>query len=530
MGDKTLFQYESEQENTANSAVQAVLNDISQNNADTIAYTNAMLEDLDNISTEDFISVYMGDDWDGSFTDLTGFVESYAQDMASQLQYNSSIIEYFKSNKNIIANDAMTRAGIAQAQNNITLIQNEFNSLTQTVTNFKTFGFSSGSGDYINVAGQALDNLENIVTSMAGLEAQAEMIIEKLEAVPEMVGNIGDYFDKKMEQLSSLMDSDVNLDLMSTFPDAVLEKFLELDVVQDFFLLIKQISSSVTAIMTIIPSIQAPTNLKSTMIVIKQLKAIVAEARLAQDQIDRFSNIVEGLQTNLKKGNYIGFIISAAGGLKFIEKPSSYAAKYPYNSAYTTTGGHLLETDNTPGKERLHVRHKSGTDVEVSPNGDMVAKIKNDFQTVVEKNLEFHSKANMLLLVDKFAEIEAGRVTITAKDAMRLSAPSAVFSTDMLSIIGTDITMATASSTTISSGLSTSVSSIGPVYITSNSAIIMDAPSIIIGQGKCALLSLASSAVINSVAGSVSNSFAGSLNAITATGNVRVTGGLITLN
>lgn len=51
---------------------------------------------------------------------------------------------------------------------------------------------------------------------------------------------------------------------------------------------------------------------------------------------------------------------------------STYDAKYPYNRAEVTESGHEIHYDDTPGKERIRVAHKSGSYFEISPDGKKV--------------------------------------------------------------------------------------------------------------------------------------------------------------
>jgi len=48
------------------------------------------------------------------------------------------------------------------------------------------------------------------------------------------------------------------------------------------------------------------------------------------------------------------------------EMPSAYNTKYPYNTTYTTKSGHAIEIDDTPGHERIHIWHRSGSYEEIS--------------------------------------------------------------------------------------------------------------------------------------------------------------------
>lgn len=61
-----------------------------------------------------------------------------------------------------------------------------------------------------------------------------------------------------------------------------------------------------------------------------------------------------------------------------ISEPSSpYGAEYPKNKVLETESGHLIEIDDTDGSERIHLYHKSGTFIEIHPDGTIVRKSQN---------------------------------------------------------------------------------------------------------------------------------------------------------
>lgn len=67
------------------------------------------------------------------------------------------------------------------------------------------------------------------------------------------------------------------------------------------------------------------------------------------------------------------------------EPKEPYEAKYPHNIVHKTKSGHVIEIDDTPGKERLNVHHKSGSYYEFHPNGDVTRKsFNNDYDIVVK--------------------------------------------------------------------------------------------------------------------------------------------------
>lgn len=66
------------------------------------------------------------------------------------------------------------------------------------------------------------------------------------------------------------------------------------------------------------------------------------------------------------------------------EPATPYTAIYPHNKVYESESGHIFEVDDTPGVERLHKYHKSGTFEEIHPDGTQVEKIKGDNYQIIE--------------------------------------------------------------------------------------------------------------------------------------------------
>jgi len=59
---------------------------------------------------------------------------------------------------------------------------------------------------------------------------------------------------------------------------------------------------------------------------------------------------------------------------------------YPYNNATVTESGHTFEMDDTPHRERVRLQHRSGTFIEMHPNGDEVHKVYGDGYEITIKN------------------------------------------------------------------------------------------------------------------------------------------------
>lgn len=76
-----------------------------------------------------------------------------------------------------------------------------------------------------------------------------------------------------------------------------------------------------------------------------------------------------------------------------------YAAKYPYNKSMRTESGHLIEIDDTPSKERIHVMHKNGTYVEMDMKGDVVIKSHKDRYDISTSNNNVYVGGNVNMYV-----------------------------------------------------------------------------------------------------------------------------------
>ena len=71
----------------------------------------------------------------------------------------------------------------------------------------------------------------------------------------------------------------------------------------------------------------------------------------------------------------------------FFDQPEiPYNAEYPYNRVIQSESGHIIEMDDTPGCERIHIYHKNGTFIELDQTGSVVEKTKGSQYRFVDKN------------------------------------------------------------------------------------------------------------------------------------------------
>lgn len=103
------------------------------------------------------------------------------------------------------------------------------------------------------------------------------------------------------------------------------------------------------------------------------------------------------------------------------EPDSPYAAVYPHNKVAQTTSGHVIEIDDTPDAERIHIFHKSGTFIEMHPNGDVVTQHKNGFKTVTG-NDKIHVTGDLNIVADGDITIDGKTINLNSgtKGAARI--------------------------------------------------------------------------------------------------------------
>ena len=72
---------------------------------------------------------------------------------------------------------------------------------------------------------------------------------------------------------------------------------------------------------------------------------------------------------------------------------------YPYNNIQQTESGHSFEMDDTPNQERIRLQHRSGTFIEMAPNGDEVHKVYGDGYEITIQNKHIQVSGNCTIEV-----------------------------------------------------------------------------------------------------------------------------------
>ena len=166
--------------------------------------------------------------------------------------------------------------------------------------------------------------------------------------------------------------------------------------------------------------------------------------------------------------------VPIAGGGSWKEPPPAYNASYPYNHAQETESGHILEVDDTPDWERIHVAHRTGTFHEIYPSGTKVEKVvKNNYQVIMgDDNIYVMGQCN--ITVDGAANIKVkGDAKIESDCTIDLNAKK-------------DVKINAMGSVKIS-GAQVAVSSLAATRINGGFLLDVDAPAVIIGKSGLAV-------------------------------------------
>ena len=90
-----------------------------------------------------------------------------------------------------------------------------------------------------------------------------------------------------------------------------------------------------------------------------------------------------------------------------LELKDEPASIYPNSQVKETASGHIVEYDDTPGAERIMIRHRTGSGVEMRANGTMIyGSVGNtikvtaqDEKVIVDGDGELHYNGNLKLKV-----------------------------------------------------------------------------------------------------------------------------------
>lgn len=118
---------------------------------------------------------------------------------------------------------------------------------------------------------------------------------------------------------------------------------------------------------------------------IKERKARVGEPDLHPFTRAETSTMVNEVPAQKAKLDSLITAVPTSGGSSWAEFPeSSSKSKYPHNIVTETPSGHIIELDSTEGNERIQILHRTGTYIEIRPDGDITVKTQKDSYKITQ--------------------------------------------------------------------------------------------------------------------------------------------------
>ena len=377
-------------------------------------------------TTDTVIPVLKVPKWQPS-TYTPGDFGSILAGVASGIAIDSMIINqiagYLSSQASAAISDVIRSSGLAQLQNDMTLLQNEYNSVKTIFTTDLNFTGGDVVDSSLNAGFDILDRAEKIVDTIEHVEEYAEDIIDHIKDVTDFVGDLPDKIAQEFENFQNTLEYLSNLDLskgvdqlLNNLPSDIKNALLDLDIIKDPLLLYYNIKATIVTIATTIANIKLPTNLNDVRAILAQLRNILAMIKQIKARVDRIKNTIEQISKLIQSGDYLSLLMSvASGGLLFLLKPIDYAARYPYNHGYKRPDGSRHERDSTPGAPRTGWGHPSGSRGDINSDGSGTYVFKNGLQVSVDKNLDVLVKGAATITVQGEARVIGDTVTVESK-------------------------------------------------------------------------------------------------------------------
>lgn len=173
--------------------------------------------------------------------------------------------------------------------------------------------------------------------------------------------------------------------------------------------------------------------------------------------------VIPNLDQNLNSVSFLarGKQIDDDKKVHSVEPDSSFKAEYPKNRVIRSRTGHTIELDDTPDAPRVHIRHSSGSKIEMRPDGSIVIKsVKDSFEIV-------GGKKDIAVIGDCNVEVQGnlnatakGDITVAGQRDVSILAKGRLFLQGMLGI-------------KISSGAGTAIEGPGGLAVTEGSLSVM---------------------------------------------------------
>lgn len=101
----------------------------------------------------------------------------------------------------------------------------------------------------------------------------------------------------------------------------------------------------------------------------------------------------------------------------------TFGARYPFNKVFESERGHVIEIDDTPGAERIHIYHNSGHYTEMVP-GIRTDKVNGDHIEISMQARYIKVRGDMSIIVDGTTSIISdGAISMSSEKSITMDAP-----------------------------------------------------------------------------------------------------------
>ena len=100
-----------------------------------------------------------------------------------------------------------------------------------------------------------------------------------------------------------------------------------------------------------------------------------------------------------------GSAIAGSDGVIWNQPAIDYNTRYPYNSVYESESGHILEFDDTQDYERIHLRHRTGSAIEYTANGNVIDITARDHYKLTSADSYNYTQGNTIHTINGYAKV-----------------------------------------------------------------------------------------------------------------------------
>lgn len=162
-----------------------------------------------------------------------------------------------------------------------------------------------------------------------------------------------------------------------------------------------------------------PAELKTNTRVFRQPQSIPPTAKVLMAAAKSTSTTTTSLAAAVAAGGPVAATLFGSGAKSMEEDAPSYNPQYPYNTVLVESeSGHLIEVDDTPNAERVHIYHRSGSHIEMRPDGGVKYKTVKKRQdiTIGDHDLYVAGDWNIVVEGGYTLHVRGGELVIDAKD------------------------------------------------------------------------------------------------------------------